>query len=95
MFFLGYLREMNPQVGLGIPGAEEGAQMMQLAQVQPTQIVSSAVSQALTAQHAQQTASNPPSAAAASTAAVEQIQFPIKFDVPVFENDGSTASWLA
>ena len=50
---------MNPQVGHGILGAEEGAQMMRLTQVQLVQIVSSAVSQVL-AQHVQQAASNPP-----------------------------------
>ena len=41
----------------------------------------------------QQTANNPPIAAAASTAAVQQVQTPITFDVPVFEGDG-TASWM-
>ena len=41
----------------------------------------------------QQTANNPPLAAAASTAAVQQVQTPIKFDVPVFGGD-SVASWL-
>ena len=49
---------MNPQVGHEIPGEKEGAQMMQLTQVQLAQIVSSAVSQALT-QYVQQTASSP------------------------------------
>ena len=84
---------MNPQVEHEIPGAEEqGTQMMQLTQVQLAQIVSSAVSQALT-QHVQQRANNPPIAAAASTAAVQQVQTPIKFDVPVFECD-SAASGL-
>ena len=66
--------------------------MMQLTQVQLAQIVSSDVSQALT-QHVQQTASNPLLAAAASTAAVQQVQLPIKFDVPVFKGE-SAASWL-
>ena len=69
MSFQGYQGEVNPQVGHEIPGVEEGAQMMQLTQVQLAQIGTSAVSQAL-AQHMQQTASNPPLAAAASTAAV-------------------------
>ena len=46
--------------------------MMQLTWVQLAQIVSSAVSQALT-QHMQQTASNPALAAASSTAAVQQV----------------------
>ena len=66
--------------------------MMQLTQAQPAQIVSGAVSQALT-QDVQQTASNPPLAAAGSTAAVQQVQSPIKFDVPVYEGD-SAASWV-
>ena len=65
---------------------------MQLTQVQVTQIVSSAVSQVLT-QHVQQAANNLRIAAGASTAAVQQVQTPIKFDVPVFESD-SAASWL-
>ena len=56
------------------------------------QIFSSAVSQALT-QDVQQTASNPPLAAPVSTAAVQQVQSPIKFNVPVFEGD-SAASWF-
>ena len=38
-------------------------------------------------------ANNPPIAAAASSAAVQQVQTPIKFDVPVFEGD-IAASWL-
>ena len=68
MSFQGYQGEMDPQVGHEIPGAEEGAQIMQLTQVQLAQIVinSSAVSQVLT-QHMQQTARNPPLAAAAGT----------------------------
>ena len=72
MSFQGYQREVNLQVEHTISGAEEGAQMMQLAQVQLAQIVSSTVSQALT-QHVQQAASNPPRAAAVSTAAVQQV----------------------
>ena len=83
---------MNPQVGQEISGVEEGAYMMQLAQVQLAQIVSSAVSQVLT-QHVQQTANNPSIAAAASIAAVQHVQTPIKFDLTVFEGD-SAASWL-
>ena len=92
MPFQGYQGEVNPQVGHETSGAAEGAQMMQLTQAQLAQIVSSAVSQALT-QYAQQTASNPPLAAAASAVAVQEEQPPIKFGVPVFEGD-STASWL-
>ena len=83
---------MNPQVGHETPGTEEGTQMMQLTQVQLAQIVSSAASQTLT-QQAQQTASNPLLTAAAGTATVQQVQSPIKFDVPIFEGDGA-ASWL-
>ena len=91
MPFQGYQREANPQVGHEIPGAEEGTQMM-LTQVQLAQKGSSTVSQALT-QHVQQTAKNPPLAATASTAAVQQIQTSIKFDVPVVECY-SAACWL-
>ena len=88
MSFQSYQGEVNPQVGHEIAMAEEGAQMMmQLTQSQLVQIVNSSVSQALT-QHAQQTANDQPLAAAASTAAVQQqVQSPIKFDVPVFEGD--------
>ena len=88
MTFQGYQGEVNPQVGHEIPGAEQGAQMMQLTQIQLAQIISSAVSQALT-QHVQQISL----AAAASTAAVQQVQSAIKFDVPVFEGN-SPASWF-
>ena len=52
MSFQGYQGEVNHQVGHEIPGAEEGAQMMQFIQVQLAQKVSSVVSQALT-EHAQ------------------------------------------
>ena len=65
---------------------------MQLTQEQLAQIVNRAVSQALT-QHSQQTANNSPLAAAASTAAVQQVQSPIKCDVFVLEG-GSAASRL-
>ena len=41
----------------------------------------------------QQTAYSPPLAAAASTAAVQQVQFPTNFDIPTFKGD-SAASWL-
>ena len=90
--FQGYQGKVNPRVGHEIQGAEEGDQMIQLTQVQLAQIVSSAASQALT-QHMQQIMKNSPLAAAASTAAVQQAQTPIKFGVPVFEKD-STSSWL-
>ena len=71
MSFQDYLGEVNAQ----IPGAEDGAQIMHLTQVKLARIVSSAVSQALT-QHMQQTASNSPLAAAASTAAVQRYNPP-------------------
>ena len=48
MSFQGYQGKGNPQVGHEIQGAEEGAQMMQLTQAQLAQIVTNAVSQALT-----------------------------------------------
>ena len=84
MSFRGYQGEVNPQVGHEIPGVEEGAQMMQLSQVQLPQKISSAVSQVLT-QHMQQTARNRPLATEASTAAVQQVESPAKFEIPAFE----------
>ena len=80
MFFQGNQREVDPLVGVGheIPGADDGAQVVQLTQIQIAQIVSNAVSQALTHQ---------------MLTAAQQFQTPIKFDVPAFEGD-STASWL-
>ena len=48
-----YQGEVNPQVGHEILGAEEGAKIMQLAQLQLAQILSNAVIQALT-QHVEQ-----------------------------------------
>ena len=71
--------------------------MVQLTQIQIAQIVSNAVSQALTHQ-IQQLENSPPSATAANhvtqnITAAQQFQTPIKFDVPAFEGD-STASWL-
>ena len=79
------------------PDADNGAQVIQLTQVQRAQVVSSAVSQALT-QHVQQIGSNPPPSTAPNhvpqtTTTVQQIQSLVKFDVPVFESD-SAASWL-
>ena len=52
MSIQGYQGEVNPQVGHKNPEAKEGAQMMQSSQAQLAQIVSNAVSQALT-QHVQ------------------------------------------
>ena len=71
--------------------------MIQLTQVEIAQIVSNAVSQALTHQ-IQQLGNSLPSTTAANhvtrnTTAAQQLQPPIKFDVPAFEGD-STASWL-
>ena len=85
---------MEFQVGHGIPGAEKGAQVMQLTKLQLAQIVSSAVSQALT-QHLQHIASNSPLriAAEAITAAVQQVQAPTKFEMAAFEGN-SAESWL-
>ena len=82
----------SPQVGHEILGAEKGAQIMQLTTLQLAQIVSSAVSQALT-QHLQHIASNSLLAAEAITAAVQQVQVPTKFEMAAFE-DNSAASWL-
>ena len=97
MSFQGNQGEVEPQVGHEISGAEDGAQMVQLTQMQIAQIVSNAVSQALT-HHMQQIGNNPPSTTAANnvpqnTTAAQQVQTSIKFHVPAFEGD-STASWL-
>ena len=99
MYFQGNQGEVDPLVGVGheISGADDGAQVVQLTQIQITQIVGNAVSQALTHQ-IQQLGNSPPSATAANrvtqnTTAAQQFQTPIKFDVSEFEGD-STASWL-
>ena len=99
MSFQGNQGEVDPLVGVGheILGAGDGAQVVQLTQIQIAQIVSNAVSQALTHQ-IQQLGNSLPSATAANhltqnTTAAQQFQTPIKFDVPTFEGD-STASWL-
>ena len=97
MSFQGNQGEIDPQVGHEIPGADDGAQVVQLTQMQIAQIVSNAVSQALTHQM-QQIGNSPPSATAANyvpqnTTTAQQFQTSIKFDVPAFEGD-STASWL-
>ena len=93
MSFQGYQGEINPQVGHEIPGAKEVVQMMQLTQVQLAQIVSSAVSQALT-QYVQQIANNPPIAAAASAAAVQQVQTPIISMYPYWRGTVQFNHWL-
>ena len=97
MSFQGYQGKVNPQVGHEIPGAKEGAHMMQLSQEQLTQMVTSAMTQALT-QHMQQTGSNPPLAITTShvtqnTATEQQVLSPTKFGIPTFEGD-SAASCL-
>ena len=93
MSFQGNQGELDPLVGVGheISGADDGAQVEQLTQLQIIQIVSNAVSQALTHQM-QQIGNIPPSATAANhvtqnTTAAQQFQTPIKFDVPTFEGD--------
>ena len=52
MSFQGIQGEVEPLVGVGheIPGADDGAQGVQLTQIQIAQIVSNVVSQALTHQ---------------------------------------------
>ena len=52
MSFQGNQGEVDPLVGVGheIPRADDGAQILQLTQLQIAQIVSNAVSQALTHQ---------------------------------------------
>ena len=97
MSFQGNQSEVDPQVGHEIPGADDGTQVVQLTQMQVAQIVSNAVSQALT-HRMQQIENNPPSATAAkyapqNTTAAQQFQTSIKFDVPAFEGD-SAARWL-
>ena len=99
MSFQGNQGEVDPLVGVGhkIPGADDGAPVVQLTQIQIAQIVSNAVSQTLT--HQIQQIRNIPSPATAAnyvtqnTTAAQQFQTPIKFDVPAFEGD-STASWF-
>ena len=80
MSFQGNQGEVDPLVGVGheIPGADDGAQVVQLTQIQIAQIVSNAVSQTPTHQ---------------MLPAAQQFQTPIKFDVPAFEGD-SIASCL-
>ena len=50
MSFQGNQGVVDPQVGHEIPGADDGAQVVHLTPVQIAQIVSNAVSQALTNQ---------------------------------------------
>ena len=67
MSFRGNEREVDPLVGVGheVPGADDGAQVVQLTQKQIAQIVSNAVSQTLT-HEIQQLGNSPPSATAAN-----------------------------
>ena len=92
MSFQGNQGEVDPLVGVGheIPGADDGAQEVQMTQTQIAQIVSNAVSQALTHSDTAVTAANH---VTQNTTAAQQFQTPIKFDVPAFEGD-STASLL-
>ena len=76
MSFQGNQGEVDPQVRHEIPGADDGAQV----QMRITQIVSNAVSQALTHQM-QQIGNNQPSATAANyvpqnTTAAQQFKHP-------------------
>ena len=88
--------EVDSLVGHEILGADDGAQVVHLTQIQIAQIVSNAISQALTHQM-QQTGNSPPSATAANhvtqNTTEQHCQTSITFDVPAFEGD-STASWL-
>ena len=98
MSFQGNQGEVDPQVGHEVHGADDGAQVVHLTQMQIAQIVSNAVSQGLTTHHMQQKRNSPLSATAANhvpqnTTTAPQFQTSIKFDVPAFEGD-STASWL-
>ena len=65
MSFQGNQREVDSVVGHETPGADDGAQVVQLTQIQIAQIVSNAVSQVLTHQM-QQIENSPPSATAAN-----------------------------
>ena len=89
MSFQGNQGEVDSLVGHEIPGADDGAQVVQLTQIHIAQIVSNAVSQALTHQM-QQIRNRTPSAIAANlvmqnTTAAQQFQASIKFDVSAFE----------
>ena len=80
MSFQGNQRGVDPQVGHEIYGADDDAQVVQLTQMQIAQIVSNAVSQALTHQM-QQIGNSPPSATAANyvpqnTTAAQQFKHP-------------------
>ena len=99
MSFQGNQGEVDPLEGVGheIPGTDDGAQVVQMTQIQIAQIVSNAVSQALTHQMQQISISSPSATAenhvTQNTTAAQQFQTPIKFELPAFDGD-STASWL-
>ena len=92
---------VDPLVGVGheIPGADDGAQVVQFTQMQNTQIVSNAVSQALTRQ--MQQIRNSPSSATAANDMTQNTTAPLlhnsfehpSSDLSAFEGV-STASWL-
>ena len=63
MSFQGNQGEVEPQIGHEIPGAADGAQVVQLTQMQIAQILRNTVSQALT--HQIQQIGNIPSSATA------------------------------
>ena len=64
MSFQGNQGEVDLQVGHEVPGADDGAQVVQSTQMKIAQIVSNAVSQALT--HQMQQIGNSPSSATAA-----------------------------
>ena len=87
--------EVDPHVRHEIPGADDGAQVVQLTQMQIAQIISNAVSQALT-HHSQQIGNSPPSATAVNcltqnTTAAKQVQTSTKFDVPAVKDDSTSS----
>ena len=89
MSFQGNQGEVGPQEGHEIPGADDGAQMVQLTPVQIVQIVSNSVSQALT--HQTQHLREMVRTGDVSEIFLHHVQTPIKYDVPAFDGD-STAS---
>ena len=80
---------VDTQVGHETPGADDGAQVVQTP-VQIAQIVSNGVSQALTHQTQQL---REKVRTVVSETFLQQVQTPIKYDVPAFEGE-NTASWL-
>ena len=75
MSFEGNQREVDSLVGHETPGADDGAQVVQLTQIQIAPIVSNAVSQALSHQMQQ----------------IQQFQTSIKFDIPAFDDDSTAS----